>query len=110
MELECWTEMTIEHFTQGQPGQVIHKDVNAYEHDLEVFGTHNPSTGNIWALFQSKVDWSIAKWAKLRGPSSTAISELLSIEGVCFDIRAFSLFPYFIVDRCLILWDCLTRM
>ena len=37
---------------------------------------------NIYAPFASKVDWEIAWWAKLRGPSSTAFSELVSIEGV----------------------------
>jgi len=37
---------------------------------------------NVWAPFASKIDWEIAMWAKLRGPSSTAISELLKVEGV----------------------------
>lgn len=38
---------------------------------------------NIWAPFTSKIDWEIAKWAKLRGAGSTAFSDLLAIEGVC---------------------------
>lgn len=37
---------------------------------------------NVWAPFASKIDWEIARWAKLRGPSSTALSELLRVEGV----------------------------
>jgi hypothetical protein len=37
---------------------------------------------NVWAPFSSKIDWEIARWAKLRGPGSTALSELLRIEGV----------------------------
>jgi len=37
---------------------------------------------NIWAPFASKIDWEIARWAKLRGPSSTALSELLKVKGV----------------------------
>jgi hypothetical protein len=37
---------------------------------------------NIWAPFTSYIDWAIAQWAKICGPSSTAFSELLSIEGV----------------------------
>ena len=37
---------------------------------------------NVWAPFASKIDWEIAMWAKLRGPSSTALSELLNVEGV----------------------------
>ncbi|THU96676.1 hypothetical protein K435DRAFT_663997 [Dendrothele bispora CBS 962.96] len=38
---------------------------------------------NIWAPFQSEIDWKIAKWAKMRGPSSTSFTELLAIDGVC---------------------------
>ncbi|KAF8878336.1 hypothetical protein BD779DRAFT_1474853 [Infundibulicybe gibba] len=37
---------------------------------------------NIWAPFKSQLDWEVAKWAKLRGPSSTAFTELLKLEGV----------------------------
>ncbi|KAM6491600.1 hypothetical protein JOM56_012992 [Amanita muscaria] len=35
-----------------------------------------------YAPFSSKLDWEIARWAKLHGPSSTALTELLQIEGV----------------------------
>ena len=38
---------------------------------------------NIWYLFQSQRDWDFARWAKNRGPSSTAVTELLTIDGVC---------------------------
>ena len=37
---------------------------------------------NIWAPFAPKADWEIAMWAKIRGPSSTSLFELLNIEGV----------------------------
>ena len=37
---------------------------------------------NIYAPFKSKLDWDFAQWAKLRGPGSTAINELLNIDGV----------------------------
>ena len=37
---------------------------------------------NIWVPFESKVEWEIAQWAKLRGPGSTAFTEFLEIEGV----------------------------
>ncbi|KAG6835140.1 hypothetical protein H0H93_004526 [Arthromyces matolae] len=37
---------------------------------------------NSYAPFSSKLDWDIAKWAKMRGPSSTAFTELMKIEGV----------------------------
>lgn len=35
-----------------------------------------------WAPFLTRRDWEVARWAKLRGPSSTALSELLKIDGV----------------------------
>ncbi|KAI0070284.1 hypothetical protein K474DRAFT_1743338 [Panus rudis PR-1116 ss-1] len=35
---------------------------------------HNP-----YAPFKSELDWHVARWAKLRGPGSTAVTELLSI-------------------------------
>ncbi|KAH9847806.1 hypothetical protein C2E23DRAFT_740945, partial [Lenzites betulinus] len=35
-----------------------------------------------WAPFQSQLDWEVARWAKMRGPGSTAVSELLAINGL----------------------------
>ena len=37
---------------------------------------------NPYAPFGSRVDWEFAKWAKLRGPTSTAVTDLLNIPGV----------------------------
>ena len=37
---------------------------------------------NIWHPFHSQRDWEFARWAKNQGPSSTAVSELLAIDGV----------------------------
>ena len=37
---------------------------------------------NIWSPFLSQQDWDFALWAKDRGPSSTAVTELLAMEGV----------------------------
>ena len=42
----------------------------------------NAPAGNPFAPFLSKLDWEVARWAKLRGPGSTAFSELMAIEGV----------------------------
>ena len=48
------------------------------------FGTHahNLSSDGEYGPFRSKLDWGIARWAKLHGPSSVAISKLLEIKGV----------------------------
>lgn len=40
-------------------------------------------TDNPYASFSDKMNWDIARWAKLRGPGSNALGELLKIEGVC---------------------------
>lgn len=48
-----------------------------YSQDLQVEDTLNE-----WAPFLTRIDWEVARWAKLRGPSSTALSELLGIDGV----------------------------
>jgi len=39
---------------------------------------------NIYALFSSKLDWDIARWAKMQGLGLNALTELLHIEGVRF--------------------------
>ncbi|KAJ7814888.1 hypothetical protein B0H14DRAFT_3090055 [Mycena olivaceomarginata] len=49
----------------------------AYESALKDSTLSNP-----YAPFTSKMDWEVAKWAKLRGAASTAFSDLLNIEGV----------------------------
>jgi hypothetical protein len=38
--------------------------------------------GNPYWPFTSQLDWKVAHWAKMRGPGSTAVSELLRIESV----------------------------
>lgn len=63
----------------------------------EVLGTHPSPVGypqyasglgtggnepTEWAPFSTRQEWEVARWAKLRGPSSTALSELLAIDGV----------------------------
>ena len=37
---------------------------------------------NPFSPFSSQIEWEIAHWAKTRGPSSTAFTEFMSIEGV----------------------------
>ncbi|KAM6496730.1 hypothetical protein JOM56_007203 [Amanita muscaria] len=39
-------------------------------------------SNDAFAPFKSQLDWEVAKWAKLRGPSSTALTEFLAIEGL----------------------------
>ena len=51
------------------------------------------SDKNPYAPFANKINWDIAKWAKLRGPGSNSLAELLAIEGV--SSQSFYLNRYF---------------
>jgi hypothetical protein len=70
----------IERFTMGAAGVPI-PDMGP---DVPHFQVLHDNLGpeNIWHPFQSQRDWEFAQWAKNRGPSSTAVSELLAIDGV----------------------------
>ena len=50
------------------------------------YASHLGTSNNPWSPFNSKLDWEIARWAKLRGPGSTAVTDLLKIDGVRFSI------------------------
>jgi hypothetical protein len=73
------------HYTvkfRGRAGEAIGEShevgYTAYSRDL-----HDEDTPSEWAPFATRMEWELARWAKLRGPSSTAFSELLKIDGVC---------------------------
>ena len=51
------------------------------------------SDKNPYAPFANKINWDIAKWAKLCGPGSNSLAELLAIEGV--SSQSFYLNRYF---------------
>jgi hypothetical protein len=68
----------------GQP--LTHEESTDYGYDAALGGGDNSSP---WMPFNSKKDWEIARWAKLRGVGSTAFSDLLAINGVGFS----SFFP-----------------
>lgn len=66
----------------GRAGEPVgsnqqHLAYTQYSHDL-----HTAEIPNEWAPFSTRMDWEVARWAKLRGPSSTALSELLKVDGV----------------------------
>src|SRR5713226_5846880 len=39
-----------------------------------------------WAPFNLELEWDIALWVKMHGQSSTAVSELLGMQGVCVSL------------------------
>ncbi|KAJ7875217.1 hypothetical protein B0H13DRAFT_1894237 [Mycena leptocephala] len=63
----------------GRAGEALCTETPAYNEYSDLIPQ---SADNPWAPFQSQVDWEVAKWAKLRGSTSTAVTDLLAIDGV----------------------------
>ncbi len=72
------TQVVVERFPYGKPGAPIDgiQGSTIYEMSQEAFG------GSVWAPFQSQCDWDVAHWAKMKGPSSKAVTDLLAIPNV----------------------------
>lgn len=75
-------------FPDVQAGKIIGDEESSYRKYENGMGN---SDANVYAPFASKREWEIAKWAKLRGPGSTALTDLLKIEGVsAFTVAIFT--------------------
>jgi hypothetical protein len=76
---ELPSPLTFDRFPFGSPGALI-------EAPCQDSSMDNLSTGNLndlmWSPFHSQIDWEVAHWAKMRGLSSSAVTELLAIPGV----------------------------
>jgi hypothetical protein len=82
---ECSTSIWVPHvttFADRYPGTKASRPVCRSQNHHSEYAEKVADEENPWAPFQSRMDWDIAKWAKNRGPSSTAFSELLQIKGV----------------------------
>ena len=69
----------VTHFPFGSPGAPVtsaQQGTSIYHSSREAFGD------SVWAPFCSQCDWEVARWAKMWGPSSSAMEELLAIPGV----------------------------
>ncbi|KAI9440150.1 hypothetical protein H4582DRAFT_2111250 [Lactarius indigo] len=66
----------------GGNAGVAHSKKNMTENQKYEAKVGDVSQSNPYAPFASSLDWQIAKWAKLRGPSSTAFTEMMAIDGV----------------------------
>ena len=72
-------QLTVVSFTQGGAGALApdaHQGSTVYQSTQLVLGS------SAWAPFQSQCDWEFARWAKLHGPTSSAVTDLLAIPGV----------------------------
>ncbi|KAF8257638.1 hypothetical protein EI94DRAFT_1817264 [Lactarius quietus] len=68
--------LVIDRFPHGDPGAPVpgsHQGSSCYQTSTEAFGA------SVWAPFRSQCDWEIARWAKMCGPTSSAMEELLAI-------------------------------
>jgi hypothetical protein len=70
----------IDKFPGGRAGEPMSGERSASAE--QQYSDRLGSSGNIYAPFASKMDWEVARWAKLRGSGSTAFTDLLKIEGV----------------------------
>ncbi|KAH8990406.1 hypothetical protein EDB86DRAFT_3235371 [Lactarius hatsudake] len=71
--------LVVDCFPHGSPGAPIPGTVqgsHVYQSSEETFKS------SVWAPFRSQSDWEIARWAKMRGPTSSAVADILAIPGV----------------------------
>ena len=72
-------EMVKVFFPGQRAGEVLSEGIPTMkEHENNLGG----QTSNPYSPFNSEIDWEVAKWARLRGPSATSFDELLEINGV----------------------------
>ena len=76
---EIWGEVHVEAYPGRHAGAIHSRGIPTMK-DLE--NTLGGLTSNPYSPFNSQTDWELAKWAKLRGPGSTAFTELMGVTGV----------------------------
>ena len=67
--------VVIDSFSHGSAGVPISDGPHADDTDRE-------ESSFTWAPFGSQCDWEVAHWAKMRGPTSSAMADLLAIPEV----------------------------
>jgi hypothetical protein len=77
----------IEQFPGDQAGAPL-EHINPCQSNFEKY-QQQLNNNTEYAPFTSRVDWEIARWAKIYGPSSNAVNELLKIDGVSLSFRRF---------------------
>ena len=77
-------------FPGQRAGEVLLEGIpTMMEHENNLGGP----TPNPYFPFNSEINWELAKWARLRGPSATSFTELLQINGVCLTPSLSPKFP-----------------
>jgi hypothetical protein len=75
----------------GKAGKIYSVENTGNEEYEEMVGILE----NVYAPFSSKLEWEIAKWAKLQGTTSTAFSDMMKIEDVSwYQAHVLKLYSY----------------
>ena len=77
---ETWGEIHTKVYSGGNAGAIHSYGIPTMK---ELDNTLGGPPSNPYSPFSSRTDWELAKWAKLRGPSATAFTELMGVTGVC---------------------------
>jgi hypothetical protein len=73
------SDLEVVHFLHGSAGAPVpgaHQGQSLYDASQEALGS------SPWAPFRSQCDWEIAHWAKMCGPTSSALTDFLAIPEV----------------------------
>ncbi|KAH9035981.1 hypothetical protein EDB83DRAFT_2524834 [Lactarius deliciosus] len=74
--LNLLPELIVDRFPYGSAGGPVpgmHQGLSLHWTSLEALGT------SIWAPFRSQCDWELTHWAKMCGPTSSAVAALLAV-------------------------------
>ena len=83
VELQAAGKTTVVRFPGTEAGKVHASHGEGLDSSHQAYATSVGITeGMPYAPFKSKLDWEVARWAKLRGPGATALTDLLKIENV----------------------------
>ena len=80
LDAETSPTVVIDHFPLGSAGAPI---PGVPQGPLAYAPNQATAAESAWAPFNSECDWKFARWAKTRGPTSSAVTDLLAIEEVC---------------------------
>ena len=72
----------IDPFPSGDAGAPISGPDTLPSHVDSTQQSQESASDSVWAPFRSHCDWEVARWAKMRAPTSSAVDELLVIPEV----------------------------
>jgi len=74
----AWVKPKVVQFPDPRAGEPVGSAPPT--HNVYATSLGNPSPSNPYSPFASKIDWEVAQWAKLHGPSCTSFADLLKID------------------------------